>query len=383
MTFGSFGFSNGFGAASSNTPGFGFSAPMANSTTNNSFNVVAMGNKFGGSEQSLDKAKNTPVKSGSSSGEALGSPDPEKQAQAWVRSYDEMMADEDGVQLFSTFLAEERLLHLLEFRHTVIGMKLGAEDKRREVLKAIYRRYIKHTTDAKSKRIDFIPDEVRKEIAEKNSRKCTDTDMFDSALDIVEDRLKRCHINFLKSQVFIDFLNSEGHVQLHQNQPDHEPVQDCVKPKPTPRPVKPTKSLPTLPENCEVLNQGEDKIIVNKNVSFPSAQVPKVPFAAPGVSLKNLPGTQYIPHLDQQQRSGSSTLKKSKVASSSGGHFYDLGVLGPSSGTPVPTSGSGSGFGRKSYNAMASTFNNVTRQATAYNSTATGKPIVAKSIEIF
>jgi hypothetical protein len=305
------------------------------------------------------------------------------------------------------------------FRTIVKGFKemfndIGPENivDYRQCVSRIWKNYLSH----KSKGSDFTSKEIRNEIKEiRNEIKNETMDLesynssiFDRAFSCATDFLKhRCHPNFVKSAIFIEYLQQKQCNEEQQKMEEaeaviiKEPLQAAEKNIVESEEKKPqlppkniinrqqqqqqqqqnnggTLKLPNLqsvPENRAA--SGRNNIIINEFNPWAEAdavrkqnQINGQPTAAAAAALRNPGNLAYIPEHDQRSsRSGSNTLqRKSQRPKRNNGSSttYDMGPIDamlPNHHHPGDRPGA-------PYHAKSSTINNVSRINSAVQSDA-------------
>uniref|UniRef100_A0A8C5QEZ1 Axin-1 n=1 Tax=Leptobrachium leishanense TaxID=445787 RepID=A0A8C5QEZ1_9ANUR len=145
--------------------------------------------------------------------EPEGSASPTPPYLKWAESLHSLLDDQDGINLFRTFLQQESCGDLLDFWFACSGFrKLEASDskveKKLKLAKAIYKKYILDSNGIVSRQIkpatkSFIKDCVMKQQIE--------TAMFDHAQMEIQSMMERnTYPIFLKSDIYIEYTTVDG-----------------------------------------------------------------------------------------------------------------------------------------------------------------------------
>ena len=107
-----------------------------------------------------------------------------------------------------------------------IDSKEWMEDEGKRLIKRIWNKYLRHRkndsshgvgAERKRKYIEVVPDDLRKELGSAIRAKSTDVNIFNNALESVDEFLRtRVHPNFAKSEVFIEYIRQ---VTSHSSSP--------------------------------------------------------------------------------------------------------------------------------------------------------------------
>ncbi|XP_062388106.1 axin-2-like isoform X2 [Sardina pilchardus] len=140
-------------------------------------------------------------------GEPEGSASPDSPLARWTKSLLSLLGDQDGAQLFRTFLEREKCVDTLDFWFACNGFRqMDLKDtKTHRVAKAIYKRYIEnHSVVAKQLKPatkTFIRDSVK--------RQQIDSSMFDQAQTEIQTAMEEnAYQMFLTSDIYLDYVRS-------------------------------------------------------------------------------------------------------------------------------------------------------------------------------
>ncbi|XP_069502875.1 axin-1 isoform X2 [Ambystoma mexicanum] len=145
--------------------------------------------------------------------EPEGSASPTPPYLKWAESLHSLLDDQDGINLFRTFLKQEDCADLLDFWFACTGFRKqgpGAsnEDKRLKLSKAIYKKYILDNNGIVSRQIKpatkcFIRDCVM--------RQQIDAAMFDQAQTEIQSMMEdNTYPVFLKSDIYLEYTRTGG-----------------------------------------------------------------------------------------------------------------------------------------------------------------------------
>ncbi|KAL4624442.1 axin-1-like [Arapaima gigas] len=145
--------------------------------------------------------------------EPEGSASPTPPYVKWAESLHSLLDDQDGIQLFRTFLKQEDCVDLLDFWFACSGFrKLEAsecsEEKKLKIAKAIYKKYILDNNGIVSRQIkpatkSFIKDCVMK--------LHIDPAMFDQAQTEIQTLMEEnTYPVFLKSDIYLEYTRTGG-----------------------------------------------------------------------------------------------------------------------------------------------------------------------------
>ncbi|NXG02094.1 AXIN1 protein, partial [Sakesphorus luctuosus] len=145
--------------------------------------------------------------------EPEGSASPTPPYLKWAESLHSLLDDQDGINLFRTFLKQEDCADLLDFWFACSGFRklepcVPNEEKRLKLAKAIYKKYILDNNGIVSRQIkpatkSFIKDCVMK--------LQIDPDMFDQAQTEIQCMIEdNTYPLFLKSDIYLEYTRTGG-----------------------------------------------------------------------------------------------------------------------------------------------------------------------------
>ncbi|NWV86813.1 AXIN1 protein, partial [Dasyornis broadbenti] len=145
--------------------------------------------------------------------EPEGSASPTPPYLKWAESLHSLLDDQDGINLFRTFLKQEDCADLLDFWFACSGFRklepcVSNEEKRLKLAKAIYKKYILDNNGIVSRQIkpatkSFIKDCVMK--------LQIDPDMFDQAQTEIQCMIEEnTYPLFLKSDIYLEYTRTGG-----------------------------------------------------------------------------------------------------------------------------------------------------------------------------
>ncbi|XP_059717365.1 axin-1 isoform X2 [Haemorhous mexicanus] len=145
--------------------------------------------------------------------EPEGSASPTPPYLKWAESLHSLLDDQDGINLFRTFLKQEDCADLLDFWFACSGFRklepcVSNEEKRLKLAKAIYKKYILDNNGIVSRQIkpatkSFIKDCVMK--------LQIDPDMFDQAQTEIQCMIEdNTYPLFLKSDIYLEYTRTGG-----------------------------------------------------------------------------------------------------------------------------------------------------------------------------
>ncbi|XP_019337907.1 axin-1 isoform X2 [Alligator mississippiensis] len=145
--------------------------------------------------------------------EPEGSASPTPPYLKWAESLHSLLDDQDGINLFRTFLKQEDCADLLDFWFACSGFRklepcISNEEKRLKLAKAIYKKYILDNNGIVSRQIkpatkSFIKDCVMK--------LQIDPDMFDQAQTEIQGMIEdNTYPLFLKSDIYLEYTRTGG-----------------------------------------------------------------------------------------------------------------------------------------------------------------------------
>ncbi|NXO06627.1 AXIN1 protein, partial [Oriolus oriolus] len=145
--------------------------------------------------------------------EPEGSASPTPPYLKWAESLHSLLDDQDGINLFRTFLKQEDCADLLDFWFACSGFRklepcVSNEEKRLKLAKAIYKKYILDNNGIVSRQIkpatkSFIKDCVMK--------LQIDPDMFDQAQTEIQCMIEdNTYPMFLKSDIYLEYTRTGG-----------------------------------------------------------------------------------------------------------------------------------------------------------------------------
>lgn len=145
--------------------------------------------------------------------EPEGSASPTPPYLKWAESLHSLLDDQDGIQLFRTFLKQEECADMLDFWFACSGFRKleaneGNEEKKVKLAKAIYKKYILDNNGIVSRQIkpatkSFIKDCVMK--------LHIDPAMFDQAQTEIQTMMEEnTYPLFLKSDIYLEYTRTGG-----------------------------------------------------------------------------------------------------------------------------------------------------------------------------
>ncbi|XP_062999124.1 axin-1 isoform X2 [Elgaria multicarinata webbii] len=145
--------------------------------------------------------------------EPEGSASPTPPYLRWAESLHSLLDDQDGINLFRTFLKQENCADLLDFWFACSGFRKlepcdSNEEKRLKLAKAIYKKYILDNNGIVSRQIkpatkSFIKDCVMKQLI--------DPAMFDQAQTEIQSMIEEnTYPLFLKSDIYLEYTRTGG-----------------------------------------------------------------------------------------------------------------------------------------------------------------------------
>ncbi|KFZ53521.1 Axin-1 [Antrostomus carolinensis] len=142
--------------------------------------------------------------------EPEGSASPTPPYLKWAESLHSLLDDQDGINLFRTFLKQEDCADLLDFWFACSGFRklepcAANEEKRLKLAKAIYKKYILDNNDGQTTPAtkSFIKDCVMK--------LQIDPDMFDQAQTEIQCMIEdNTYPLFLKSDIYLEYTRTGG-----------------------------------------------------------------------------------------------------------------------------------------------------------------------------
>ncbi|XP_046898258.1 axin-1-like isoform X1 [Hypomesus transpacificus] len=169
--------------------------------------------------------------------EPEGSASPTPPYLKWAESLHSLLDDQEGIQLFRSFLRQEGCADLLDFWFACSGFRKTAnQEKRPKLAKAIYRKYVQDGGGIVARQIkpatkSFIRDCV--------VRLAPDASMFEQAQTEIQTTMEEnTYPLFLKSDVYLEYTRTGG---------------ESPKP-PSEQSPRPPGYLPTLTEDVEWRN---------------------------------------------------------------------------------------------------------------------------------
>lgn len=149
----------------------------------------------------------TPRRNEDGLGEPEGSASPDSPLVRWTRSLHFLLGDQDGAQLFRTFLERENCVDSLDFWFACNGFRqMDLKDsKTLRVAKVIFKRYIDNKSivskQLKPATKTFIRDSIKKQQI--------DSAMFDQAqLEIQSNMEENAYQMFLTSDIYLEYVRS-------------------------------------------------------------------------------------------------------------------------------------------------------------------------------
>uniref|UniRef100_UPI0037E94F8E axin-1 isoform X1 n=1 Tax=Semicossyphus pulcher TaxID=241346 RepID=UPI0037E94F8E len=150
--------------------------------------------------------------------EPEGSASPTPPYLKWAESLHSLLDDQDGIQLFRTFLKQEDCADMLDFWFACSGFrKLGNEDRKLKLAKAIYKKYILDNNGIVSRQIKPATKSFIKDCVVKLQ---IDPAMFDQAQTEIQTMLEEnTYPLFLKSDIYLEYTRTGGESpKLYSNQ---------------------------------------------------------------------------------------------------------------------------------------------------------------------
>ncbi|XP_069807674.1 axin-2 isoform X2 [Dendropsophus ebraccatus] len=142
-------------------------------------------------------------------GEPEGSASPDSPLARWTKSLHSLLGDQDGAQLFRTFLEREKCVDTLDFWFACNGFRqMDLRDpKTLRVAKAIHKRYIENYSvvakQLKSATKVFIRDCIKKQQI--------DSTMFDQAQAEIQTLMEdNAYHMFLSSDIYLEYVKTGG-----------------------------------------------------------------------------------------------------------------------------------------------------------------------------
>ncbi|XP_008394375.1 axin-1-like isoform X1 [Poecilia reticulata] len=172
--------------------------------------------------------------------EPEGSASPTPPYLKWAESLHSLLDDQDGTNLFRSFLCQEGCEDLVDFWFACSGFRQTSQDKRAKLAKVIYRKYIVDGSGIVSRTIkaatkSFIRDCVGKPHL--------DPAMFEQAQTEIQAMMEEnTYPLFLKSDLYLEYTRTGGE-SPKPNPSDQSPSSGPAKPPPG--------YLPTLAEDVE------------------------------------------------------------------------------------------------------------------------------------
>jgi len=147
----------------------------------------------------------------------------------WCRSLENVLEDGDALQAFLTWARSENAEHPLRFHFSVVAFKemIGrGDEKSTKLAKEIHKKYL----DTERGVCQFVDLNVRELVGQKlaNCQKL-DESLFDPCLPYIHSYLRKQHAQFIRSDSFIEFLNSSAILNrpsTSSNQPETR-IEDC------------------------------------------------------------------------------------------------------------------------------------------------------------
>ncbi|KAM6078328.1 axin-1 isoform 1-T1 [Theristicus caerulescens] len=145
--------------------------------------------------------------------EPEGSASPTPPYLKWAESLHSLLDDQDGINLFRTFLKQEDCADLLDFWFACSGFRklelcTSNEEKRLKLAKAIYKKYILDNNGIVSRQIKPATKSFIKDCVTKLQ---IDPDMFDQAQTEIQCMIEdNTYPLFLKSDIYLEYTRTGG-----------------------------------------------------------------------------------------------------------------------------------------------------------------------------
>ncbi|EOA95044.1 Axin-1, partial [Anas platyrhynchos] len=145
--------------------------------------------------------------------EPEGSASPTPPYLKWAESLHSLLDDQDGINLFRTFLKQEDCADLLDFWFACSGFRklepcVSNEEKRLKLAKAIYKKYILDNNGIVSRQIKPATKSFIKDCVVKLQ---IDPDMFDQAQTEIQCMIEdNTYPLFLKSDIYLEYTRTGG-----------------------------------------------------------------------------------------------------------------------------------------------------------------------------
>ncbi|NXD62431.1 AXIN1 protein, partial [Eolophus roseicapillus] len=145
--------------------------------------------------------------------EPEGSASPTPPYLKWAESLHSLLDDQDGINLFRTFLKQEDCADLLDFWFACSGFRklepcASNEEKRLKLAKAIYKKYILDNNGIVSRQIKPATKSFIKDCVVKLQ---VDPDMFDQAQTEIQCMIEdNTYPLFLKSDIYLEYTRTGG-----------------------------------------------------------------------------------------------------------------------------------------------------------------------------
>uniref|UniRef100_A0A8B9FIH9 Axin 1 n=1 Tax=Amazona collaria TaxID=241587 RepID=A0A8B9FIH9_9PSIT len=145
--------------------------------------------------------------------EPEGSASPTPPYLKWAESLHSLLDDQDGINLFRTFLKQEDCADLLDFWFACSGFRklepcASNEEKRLKLAKAIYKKYILDNNGIVSRQIKPATKSFIKDCVVKLQ---IDPDMFDQAQTEIQCMIEdNTYPLFLKSDIYLEYTRTGG-----------------------------------------------------------------------------------------------------------------------------------------------------------------------------
>ncbi|XP_074775506.1 axin-1 isoform X2 [Athene noctua] len=145
--------------------------------------------------------------------EPEGSASPTPPYLKWAESLHSLLDDQDGINLFRTFLKQEDCADLLDFWFACSGFRklepcASNEEKRLKLAKAIYKKYILDNNGIVSRQIKPATKSFIKDCVTKLQ---IDPDMFDQAQTEIQCMIEdNTYPLFLKSDIYLEYTRTGG-----------------------------------------------------------------------------------------------------------------------------------------------------------------------------